>query len=125
MVDVISLNILTQREFGCRPPVHFLTSLAPLRGAGDGLHPGPEVEHSRVSCCGNPIEQDHRGIKQRYYTTLGLKNFDAAQRFCRVVDEVRNFLRPREWMGEKVSLAERREHFLKRVVELQGLVAPA
>jgi len=86
---------------------------------------GPEVEHSPVSCCGNPIEQDHRGIKQRYYPTLGFKNFDAAQRFCRVVDEVRNFLRPREWMGEPVSLAERREHFLKRVAELQGLVAPA
>jgi transposase-like protein len=47
----------------------------------------------------NLIEQDHRGIKQRYYPTLGFNNFDAAQRFCRVVDEVRHFFRPWQRMG--------------------------
>ncbi len=86
---------------------------------------GPEVEHEPVSCTANRIEQDHRGIKHRYYPTLGFHNFDAAQRFCRVVEEVRNFLRPRRWMGEKVSLAERRAHFLQRVEELHSLFAPA
>ena len=86
---------------------------------------GLEVEHEPVSCTANRIEQDHRGIKHRYYPTLGFHNFDAAQRFCRVVEEVRNFLRPRRWMGEKVSLAERRGHFLQRVEELHSLFAPA
>ncbi len=86
---------------------------------------GPEVEHDAVSCKPNRIEQDHRGIKQRYHPTLGFHNFDAAQRFCRMVDEVRDFLRARRWMGEKVSLPERRAQFLVRVTELQGLFVPA
>ena len=86
---------------------------------------GEEVKHDRVGCVANPIEQDHRGIKQRYYPTLGFKNVDAAARFCQIVDEVRQCFRPRRWMGEKVSLAERRTHFLKRVEELRSLVAPA
>ncbi len=92
-------------------------SIAEVRGA--------EVEHQSVSCTANRIEQDHRGIKHRYYPTLGFHNFDAAQRFCRVVEEVRNFLRPRRWMGEVVSLAERRAHFLQQVEELHSLFAPA
>ncbi len=86
---------------------------------------GPEVEHEPVSCTANRIEQDHRGIKHRYYPTLGFHHFEAAARFCRVVDEVRQFLRPRRWMGEKISLAERRAHFRARVTELRGLFVPA
>jgi len=42
---------------------------------------GPGVTHHQVGCVANPIEQDHRGIKQRYYPTLGFNHFDAAQRF--------------------------------------------
>ncbi len=86
---------------------------------------GTEVTHEQVPCVANPIEQDHRGIKQRYYPTLGFHNFEAAKRFCQVVDEVRNFFRPRQWMGQQVSLAERRGHFLRRVDELHSLIAPA
>jgi transposase-like protein len=86
---------------------------------------GPAVEHKPVSCTANRIEQDHRGIKRRYYPTLGFHDFDAAQRFCRVVDEVHHFFRPRRWMGEVVSLAERRAHFLQRVAELHNLFASA
>ena len=85
---------------------------------------GSEVKHDQLSCTANPIEQDHRGIKQRYYPTLGFNNFDAAQRFCCVVDEVRHFFRPRRWMGEVVSLAERRMCFLQRAEELRSLLAP-
>jgi hypothetical protein len=65
------------------------------------------------------------GSSTGYYPTLGFHHFDAAQRFCRVVEQVRNFLRPRRWMSEVVSLAERREHFLQWVKELHSLFAPA
>ena len=87
---------------------------------------GAEVVHYQVSCVANPIEQDHRGIKQRYYPTLGFHNFDAAKRFCRVFDEVRNFFRPRPpRMSGQVSLSKRRGHFLNRVSELHRLFVPA
>jgi transposase-like protein len=56
----------------------------------------------------NPLEQDHRGIKQRTRPMGGFRNVDSANRFCRVYDEVRNFLRPRSQRNERVSLAHRR-----------------
>jgi transposase-like protein len=85
---------------------------------------GSEVVHSQVDCRANPIEQDHRGIKHRYYSMLGFGEFTAAQRFCRAFEEVRQFLRPRQRMGQFVSLAQRRAHFLVRVAQLQGLFVP-
>lgn len=99
-------------------PAREVAEESPARVVIDGLRSYPraisqvlgrEVAHDLVSCCANPIEQDHRGVKQRYYPTLGFKNFDAAHRFCRVVDEVRNLLRLRQRMGEPVSLDERRQ----------------
>ncbi len=39
------------------------------RAIAEGL--GEGVEHEVRDCRGNPIEQSHRGIKQRYYPTLG------------------------------------------------------
>jgi putative transposase len=36
----------------------------------------------------NPLEQDHRGIKQRYRSTSGLKTFATAARFCRLFNEI-------------------------------------
>jgi len=83
-----------------------------------GTHPTPRaiqatlgkrVEHRIISCLGNPIEQDHRGIKKRYYPTLGFQALVTAAGFCRVCDEVRNYFRPRQRMGETVSLGKRRE----------------
>ena len=80
---------------------------------------GKRVEHRIISCLGNPIEQDHRGIKQRYYPTLGFKALVTAAGFCRVYDEVRNYFRPRQKMGQAVSLGKRRELFLGRYLKLQ------
>ena len=40
---------------------------------------GTEVEHAVIPCLGNPIEQSHRGIKQRYYPTLGVGVVESAQ----------------------------------------------
>jgi transposase-like protein len=80
---------------------------------------GKRVEHRVISCMGNPIEQDHRGIKQRYYPTLGFKALKTAAVFCRVCEEVRNYFRPRQTMGQAVSLGKRRDLFIGRYVKLQ------
>jgi transposase-like protein len=80
-----------------------------------------EVEHEVRSCLGNPIEQSHRGIKQRYYPTLGFGAFESAKRFCQVFEELRQFLRPRERMAEFVSLSKQRKQFVERIDELQKL----
>lgn len=60
---------------------------------------GPEGVHHRVDCRANPIEQDHRGVKQRYYPTLGFKSVEAAARFCQVVDEIRQCFRSQAVVG--------------------------
>jgi transposase-like protein len=80
---------------------------------------GTDMEHRVSDCLTNRIEQDHRGIKQRYYPMLGFKTFASAKRYCQAFDEVRNFFRSRSRMGEFVSLSTRREQFVTRVQELQ------
>ncbi len=107
---------------------HKLAEQPPQRVVTDG-HPsypraiaeelGAGVEHEVRDCRGNPIEQSHRGIEQRYYPTLGFGGFESAQRFCQAYDEVKNFMRPQRCMTEVVSLSERKELFVTRVNELQ------
>jgi len=80
-----------------------------------------EVKHRVSDCLTNRIEQDHRGIKQRYYPMLGVGAFESAKRFCQAFDEVRNYFRPRSQMKEFVSLFERRNLFVNRVQQLQSI----
>ncbi len=68
---------------------------------------GPDVCHRTSRYMNNRIEQDHRGIKQRYYPMRGFGSFDAATRFCTAHDELRDYLRPRTRFNEAVSLAAR------------------
>lgn len=86
---------------------------------------GEEVVHQKVNCQDNPIEQSHRGIKQRYYPMMGWGNFEAAQRFCQLFEEVKNFFRPQLFMGEFVSLFNRRKIFLERVNLLKEIFKAA
>jgi transposase-like protein len=69
---------------------------------------GAAVRHRTNHYLNNQLEQDHRGIKQRTRPMGGFKSVESAKRFCRVHDEVRNFLRPRSCRNEVVSLAQRR-----------------
>jgi putative transposase len=62
----------------------------------------------------NRMEQDHRGIKQRYDPMRGFGSFDAAARFCSAHDERRDHLRSRQHLNETVSLAEQRRLFQDR-----------
>ncbi len=86
---------------------------------------GQDIQHEVRPCTANPVEQSHRRIKHRYYPTLGFGEFDAAQWFCRAVDEVGNFLRPRSQMAEFVCLSERRQRFVKGVEKLEALFKAA
>ena len=73
----------------------------------------------------NHLEQDHRGIKQRTRPMGGFKSVESAKRFCRVHDEVRNFLRPRSCRNEVVSLAQRRLLYTDRTRVLLTSLAVA
>ncbi len=69
---------------------------------------GNEVIHRCNRYLNNRIEQDHRGIKQRYYPMRGFGSVKSAARFCRAFDELHHYFRPRQTMGETVSLAQQR-----------------
>ena len=82
---------------------------------------GRKVIHRTNKYLNNRIEQDHRGIKQRYGPTLGFKSFDCAAIFCSAVDETRQLFRIRTTMKESISLAQGRDHFLQSVTVFQQL----
>ena len=86
---------------------------------------GEEVRHRTNRYLNNHLEQDHRGIKQRIRPMGGFKSVESAQRFCRVHDEVRNFLRPRSCRNEVVSLAQRRLLYTARTRVLLTSLAAA
>jgi putative transposase len=56
---------------------------------------GRKVAHRTNRYLNNRLEQDHRGIKQRYYPMRGFGNFDSASRFCSAYDEQRDYFRYR------------------------------
>ncbi|GHP00305.1 hypothetical protein KSF_103520 [Reticulibacter mediterranei] len=47
---------------------------------------GNNVVHRTNAYLNNRIEQDHRGIKQRYYPLRGFGSFASASHFCRAFD---------------------------------------
>jgi putative transposase len=75
---------------------------------------GRKVLHRTNKYLNNRIEQDHRGIKQRYYPMLGFGSFESAARFCGAYDEQKDYFRYRTKPKQKVSLSEQRQLFRKR-----------
>jgi putative transposase len=86
---------------------------------------GEEIEHRCNQYLNNRLEQDHRGIKQRYYPMRGFGSFEAAARFCGAFDELRQFEGYRRTRAETGSLAERRQRFLAGTAALQALIVAA
>jgi transposase-like protein len=82
---------------------------------------GRKVIHRASKYLNNRIEQDHRGIKQRYGPTLGFKDFDCAAVWCAAVDEVRQLFRTRRTLKETISLAQGRVHFQQSVIAFQQI----
>ena len=121
----------TQAFFARATELH---ETSPERVATDGLtaYPwaikealGKDVEHEIRPCTANPMEQSHRRVKYRYYPSPGYGDFEAAQRFCQVVDEVDHGLRPRSQMAAFVCLGDLRQRFMKGVEELAILFQAA
>jgi transposase-like protein len=83
---------------------------------------GRKVVHRTTKCLNNRIEQDHRGIKRRYGSTLGFKSFDCAEKFCSAFDETRQLFRKRKTIKETISLAQGRKHFLQSVTTFKQLL---
>jgi putative transposase len=83
---------------------------------------GDQVLHRTNKYLNNRLEQDHRGVKQRYYPMHGFGDFDSAARFCSAFDELRNYLRPRSALGEPSSCSEQRRAFLDRLTVLKASV---
>ena len=81
---------------------------------------GKQTTHRRQQYLNNRTEQDHRGIKERYYAMLGFGSFASASRFCVAFDTLRQYLRPRRRWGERVTLGGQRKQFAER---WQALVA--
>ncbi len=87
---------------------------------------GPDVVHRCSRYLNNRIEQDHRGIKQRYYPMRGFGSFEAASRFCRAFEEQRQYFRMRTTMCQPApALREQRQVFCARWQALLGKLMAA
>jgi len=86
---------------------------------------GERVTHRTNRYLNNDLEQDHRGIKQRYRPMCGFKSFVTAACFCLVFDEIRAFLRPQSRRNQPVTLAQRRAIHQGRFARLMGMIAAA
>jgi transposase-like protein len=86
---------------------------------------GHKVVHRTSRYLNNRLEQDHRGVKQRYYPMRGFGSFEAATRFCSAFDEQRNYFRHHTKPKEKVSLPEQRRIFRQRFGILRYLLTAA
>jgi putative transposase len=75
---------------------------------------GRKVLHRHNRYLNNRIEQNHRGIKQRYYPMLGFKQFESASRFCTAFDELRNYLIVQSTGSEHVPAEVRRKIFTNK-----------
>src|SRR3982751_6797878 len=82
---------------------------------------GKRVKHRCSRYKNNRIEQDHRGLKQRYDSMLGFQSFRSAKRFCRSFDELRNYFRPRQRCNQVVPAARRKEQFRTKLDTLQSV----
>jgi putative transposase len=111
-----------------------ITGVVPARITTDGhdAYPrairavfGDQVTHRTNRYLNNHLEQDHRGIKQRYRPTGGLRTFRTAAQFCRVFDELRAFLRPQSRHNQRLSLAQRRALHREQFIRLMGILAAA
>ena len=75
---------------------------------------GEAVRHRTNVYLNNRLEQDHRGIKDRYRPMRGFKSVSSARRFCCAFDELRSFLRVRSRMRQHVPAASRRLNHMRR-----------
>ena len=86
---------------------------------------GKHVRHRTNRYLNNRLEQDHRGIKGRCRPMLGFKSTTSAKCYCRGHDELRNFLRCRSRMCQRVPAAIRRLRHMRRTAIALGILEVA
>ncbi len=86
---------------------------------------GQRVAHRSSAYKNNRLEQDHRGVKGRIRSMRGFKSFDAAQRFCRSFDELRNFLRLQTHHNQHIPANRRRLLHLRRATAALAILGAA
>jgi transposase-like protein len=86
---------------------------------------GEDVLHRTSVYLNNRLEQDHRGIKDRYRPMRGFKSMASARRFCRTFDEVRNLLRVRSLQYHYVPADRRRLRYLRNTATILGILEAA
>jgi len=86
---------------------------------------GHAVEHRTSRYKNNRLEQDHRGVQQRYSPMRGFGSFASAARFCAGFEEQRQYFLPRTRLDERVTSAEQRLRFQERWAALLTELAAA
>ncbi|GHO71320.1 hypothetical protein KSC_102120 [Ktedonobacter sp. SOSP1-52] len=86
---------------------------------------GDTVVHRTNAYLNNRLEQDHRGIKQRYSPMHGFGSFTSASRFCRAFNEGPQFFRFRTTTKQYISLADQRRLFCQRLDALKVMLLVA
>ena len=84
---------------------------------------GRKVRHRTSQYLNNRIEQDHRGIKQRYYPMRGFGSLASAVRFCTAFSELRQYFRVQLTLSKPPTLSEKRQTFHRRWHELLSALA--
>jgi putative transposase len=110
-----------------------VTGITPDRVTTDGHDSYPRairselgrVRHRTNRYLNNRLEQDHRGIKDRYRPMQGFKCPRSAARFCRGHDELRHFLRPRSRPHQHVPADHRRMRHLRRTATVLAILETA
>jgi len=97
-----------------RKPLRMTTDKHPAYTKAIRWIVGRKVLHRHNQYLNNRMEQNHRGIKQRYYPMLGFAKFESASRFCTAFDELRNYLRVQTTGSEHVPANARRKIFTER-----------
>ncbi len=108
------------------------TAPAPVTTDGHDADPrairetlGIGVTHHCSRYKNNRIEQEHRGLKQRYDPMRGFGRFLSAARYCSACEEQRQSCRAQGRSGEQPSLAARRERCQGRWAAVLAAMAAA
>ena len=125
--NLVDCRLSDKRDFGAATEFFKsalqMSETPPERATTDG-HPsyprsisevlGKNVKHRTNQYLNNMIEQDHRGIKQRYGPMRGFNSFKSAERFCRAFDELINFYKVTGDRKTKRTNTERRQNYLRK-----------
>ena len=85
---------------------------------------GEERLHRTNKNLNKNIEQEHRGIKQRYGPIKGFASFDTADRFCKANDELRNYYKSTQ-RGQETSLRDQRLEYMMKTQNLTDALMTA